>query len=118
MPRRRPAERALQFFRQRRITAQLARRTITQRIWPAAPAQGGAEIDQRNLLHAKAPLVGVVADAEVEFAYAVLVQRRHGALDHEPARRAVRPLLAGVTDPDHGVASTLPDSEQGRDHFL
>src|SRR5258707_8717140 len=68
--------------------------------------------------HSEAAFVGIIADGKIEFAYAVLVQRGHGAFDDQPARRAVRPFVAGIADPDHDVARATADTEQRRHHFV
>jgi UDP-N-acetyl-D-mannosaminuronic acid transferase (WecB/TagA/CpsF family) len=37
------------------------------------------------------------------------VQGCHGALDDQPARRTVRPFLAGIADAEHHAARSGPD---------
>src|SRR3978361_1027218 len=57
-----------------RMTPNFTRDAIAQRMGNAAPTQRGREIDQRDRSHAEAALIGIVADAEIEFAHAVLVK--------------------------------------------
>src|ERR1700744_3994135 len=82
-------DRAPHAFGKSWIAPQALRGTVAQQVGRAAPGQRDADIRERQRLRAKAPLVIIVADAQVEMAHALFVQRRHRPLDAEQARRAV-----------------------------
>src|ERR1700730_15073582 len=89
-------DRAPHLFGKPRIAPQPLRRAIAQQIRRAAPGQRNADIGERQALRAKAPLVIVIADAEVEIAHTLLVQRSHRSLNAEQARRTIGPLPTGI----------------------
>ena len=49
------------------MAAELTHGAIAQHIGPAAPAQRRGDIGERQRRHAEAALVGIIADAEIEF---------------------------------------------------
>src|SRR5215469_16701346 len=92
-------DRAPHAFRKPWIAPQPLRGAVAQQIRRAAPGQRDTDIGERQASRAEAPLVVVIADAEIEIAHALLMQRRHRAFDAEQARRAIRPLTAGIAGP-------------------
>src|SRR5947209_8594210 len=94
-----------------RIAPQPLRQAIAQHEGNAAPAERHADIGKRKLPGAEPALEGIVADAQVELADAILVQRSHGALDDEAARRTVRPPPSGIADAQEDQIVALPDAE-------
>src|SRR4051794_18979896 len=96
------------------MTAHALRGMVAPCVRYAAPGQRNADIGQRHLLGAQPALVILVADAEIETAYALRMQRLHGAFGHEQPRREIRPGLAAMTDAQQEIGRAVPDAERGR----
>src|SRR6266702_6298036 len=95
------------------MAAQALRGMVAQDVRHPAPGQRDADIGQSDRLGAEAALVILIADAEIEAAHALRMQRRHGVFSYKQPGREVRPSLAGMTDAQQEIGSAMSDAERG-----
>src|SRR5271168_2810983 len=100
------------------MAAQPLRGAIAQNIGNSPPAERNAGIRERKLHRTEAALESIIADAQIELAHALLVQRRHRSLDDEPARGTVRPARSRVADAQECEIISLSHPEHRRNRCL